>query len=124
MSTIVAVWRPGTLDQVEQVRHVAGLYDLTVTEVLLKRHLELLIEHHGPLVSLEMDTHAVPLDRFQHAESGVYLVGPMNGSIPKEVLDLGRVVQVETPRRYPLRPHVAAGIVLHDRYIQQIGEAA
>lgn len=117
--TFIGIWQPETDKEVLEVRHTAGLYKVEgVIEVWDQTQLEALLERlEANLVSLEMDAHAVPLAMFMHPLNPFYLVGPLNGSIPKEVLDLGRIVQVETAKQYPLRPSVAAAIVLHDHYL-------
>ena len=117
--TFVGIWQPQTDKEVLEVRHTAGLYAVEgVLEVWDQDQLEALLERLGsPLVCLEQDTHATPLGMFLHPFNAFYLIGPMNGSIPKHILDLGRIVQVETASRYPLRPSVAAAIVLHDQHL-------
>lgn len=125
--TFIGIWQPQTDKEVLEIRHTAGLYGVEgVLEVWDLDQLQALIDRLDvALVCLEVDTHAVPLRSFMHPLDPFYLVGPMNGSIPKEVLDLGRIVQVETGSRYPLRPSVAAAIVLHDHYVNtQIGASA
>ena len=121
--TFIGIWQPETDTEVLEVRHTAGLYNVEgVLEVWDQAQLEALLERlEANLVCLEQDTHATPLSMFLHPFRAFYLYGPLNGSIPKEVLDLGRIVQVETPSRYPLRPSVAAAIVLHDNYIEAGG---
>lgn len=117
MTLTIGIWRPGTAGEIQKMKHSAGLYGAGVVEVWDMDQLAGLVARlDSELVCLEMDTHAVPLGRFMHPASGFYLVGPQNGSIPRAVLDLGRIVHVETPVRYPLQPHVAAAIVLHDAY--------
>lgn len=118
--TFIGIWQPQTDKEVLEVRHTAGLYNVEgVLEVWDQDQLEGLLERlNSTLVCLEQDTHATPLGMFLHPFNAFYLVGPMNGSIPKHILDLGRIVQVETPSRYPLRPSVAAAIVLHDNYVE------
>ena len=122
----MGLWQPQTDKEVLEVRHTALLYDVQgIVEVWDQDQLEALLERLGTtLVCLEQDTHAVPLGVFMHPFDAFYLVGPLNGSIPRHILDLGRIVQVETPSRYPLRPSVAAAIVLHDNYIEAGGTAA
>jgi hypothetical protein len=124
--TFIGIWQPQTDKEVLEVRHTVGLYNVEgVVEVWDQDQLEALLERLGAtLVCLEQDTHAVPLGMFLHPFNAFYLVGPINGTIPKNILDLGRIVQVETPSRYPLRPSVAAAIVLHDNYIEAGGTAS
>lgn len=116
----VAIWQPQTEREVSEMKHTAGLYGAGVIEVWDCAQLHGLIARHGGLVVIEQDTHAVPLSNFHHPEDGLYLVGPMNGSIPLSIRDLGRIVQVETESRFPLKPSVAGAIVLHDRYTQKV----
>lgn len=104
------------------MKHTAGLYGAGVVEVWDEDQLRGLLSRLGAdLVVLEQDTHAVSLARFMHPANPFYLVGPSLGSIPREIRDLGRIVQVETAAPWPLQPSVAAAIVLHDFHITQIG---
>ena len=125
MTAAIGVFRPRHLSgEVGRVDHTAGLYGIQTIPLNSLMDVRLAADiRKAEIVLLEQDTHAVPLGRFIHPERALYVVGPENGSLPREVLDLGRIVQVETASRYPLKPHVAAAIVLHDRYTQ-IGEAA
>lgn len=125
----VGIWMPRTSDEVRKMKHSAGLYQAGVLEVWDIGQLHGLLARLGStLVSLEMDTHATPLGKFLFPERPFFLIGPENGSIPREVLDLGRIVQVEAPSRYPLQPHVAGAIVLRENYLArrdaQIGTPA
>jgi hypothetical protein len=118
--TFLGIWQPQTDREVRDIQHLAPLYGVEgVVEVWDVNQLQALTTRlDAELVCLEQDTHATPLGMFLHPFNAFYLVGPMNGSIPREVLDLGRIVQVETHSRYPLRPSVAAAIVLHDNYVE------
>lgn len=120
--TYIGIWQPQTTPEVDELRHMGGVYRVEgVVEVWSVYQLKgLLARLDAELVCVEQDTHAVPLGRFMHPTNPFYLIGPMNGSIPKEVLDLGRIVQVESPRRWPLRPSVAAAIVLHDQHLSAL----
>lgn len=70
------------------------------------------------VVALELDTHAVPLGRFDHPENVAYLLGPNTGTIPRDVLDrIGRTAYVETPGHRALDTSAVAAVVLHDRYV-------
>lgn len=114
----IGIWMPRTSEEVQKMKHSAGLYQAGVVEVWDVPQLQALLGRTGStLVSLEMDTHAVPLEKFLFPERPFFLVGPQNGTLPREVLDLGRIVQVEAPSRYPLQPHVAGAIVLRENYL-------
>lgn len=119
-----AIWQPHSDRDVTSLRHVSGLYGAGVIEVWDESQLSALVARHGALVALEKGAGGVKLETFNHPVSGLYLIGPHNGSIPAHVLALGQVVEVETPSRYPLQPHVAAGIVLHHRHVQLEGVPA
>ena len=107
------------------VKYTAGLYGAGVVELWDLEQVRALASRLGAEpVCLELDTHAVPLGQFHHPTDVLYIVGPELGTIPREVLDLGRVVKVETASPFPLKPSVAAAIVLHDHYLQQIGVPA
>lgn len=121
----LGIWQPTTTTEVAAIRHPAGLFGATVTAINNFETLMQISNSGVPIVSLEQDTHAIPLGRFMHPEGeAVYLVGPVNGWLPRHVLDLGRVVQVETSSRHPLRPSDAATIALYHRHMQLAGVAA
>lgn len=124
MTLNTAVWQPYTDRDVTDLRHVAGLYGAGVLEVWDLDQLRALVARHGSLVSLEKSSESVKLETFTHPPSGLYLIGPRNGSIPGTALHLGSVVEVETPSPFPLQPHVAAAIALHHRYVTMIGATA
>ena len=122
MTVTIGIWQPRTSEEVSKMKHTAGLYGAGVVEVWDEEQLLALTQRtKSNLVILEKDTHALPLAKFMHPDRPFYLVGPQNGSIPREVRDLGRLVQVETPSPWPLLPSVAAAIVLHDNHITTIG---
>ncbi len=90
-----------------------GVEDLVTHQMALPRHL---------WVPLELTTGATPLARFEHPEDVVYVLGPQNGTLPREALNLMETpVYVETDattdRPVLLTPTVA-GIVLHHRLVQ------
>jgi len=120
--TYIGIWQPQTDLEVNEVRHTAGVYRVEgIVEVWSVEQLTALTKRlDADLIVLEQDTHAIPLGKLWHPANPFYLIGPMNGSIPREVRDLGRIVQVESPRRWPLRPSVAAAIVLHDQHVTSL----
>lgn len=124
--TILAVWRPWSVGEIQALRNPARQYRLgQPVEIRTLAEIERLTTSRT-LVSLELDRKAVPLTKFTHPIGPtLYLVGPLNGSLPLEVLDRGQIVQVETAApSYPLRPEIAAGIVLHDRHVSRMGLVA
>lgn len=108
--------RPAATDTAKASRRVPhfryeNLADLTLVD--------------AELVAIELDTHAVPLGKFYHPRNALYLLGSENHGIPRNVLDqCGRIVQVETVKRWPLNVATAGAIVLHDRLRHDLGAAA
>ena len=69
------------------------------------------------LVGVEQGERAVPLDRYTHPHSALYLLGGESDGLPDEVLDrCDEVVAVPSPRPWSLNVAVAGSIVLADRY--------
>jgi tRNA(Leu) C34 or U34 (ribose-2'-O)-methylase TrmL len=66
------------------------------------------------LVAAEFTDDAANLVHFTHPERGLYLFGPEDGSLPKEVVTrCSRVVRI--PTRYCLNLASTATVVLYDR---------
>lgn len=77
------------------------------------------------LVAVELDTHAVPLHRFNHPENVAYLLGSENTGIPTDVLDrCSRIVKIETVKHWSLNVATAGAIVLYDRAWHQLRQGA
>ena len=81
-----------------------------------------LIEHlpHGcPLIGVELDPRAVPLDKFSHPERGLYLLGAEDNGLPPAVVDRCHyLVEIPALTHSSLNVAVAGGIVASHRYLQ------
>lgn len=133
MTLAVGIYQPRKRVEVDELRRVIRPYgvDLTfqiggfaaegISPVFPHRiflTLEQALDELGPITPIELDTHAIPLGKFEHSEHEVLMIGPNTGTIPRAVLDkLGRAVYVETPNRAILQSYIAAVLVLHDRYV-------
>lgn len=70
-----------------------------------------------PLVGVELDPRAEPLDSFRHPERACYLLGAEDHGLPKAVLDrCHSIVQIETPRPESMNVAVAGSLMLHHRF--------
>lgn len=120
-AAIVAIWRPTGLEEIHAVRNYAGIYRAGVLEVWDHEQLDgLLRRRDGSLVVLQPDIHAVSLTSFRHPYSAIYLLPPVGGYIPPDILALGTTLKVESPSPYPLDPAVLGAITLHDRYVESL----
>ena len=71
----------------------------------------------APLVGVEIDETAVPLDDFDHPLSGVYLLGAEDHGLPAEVLSAcHRIVSIPSPKPQSMNVAVAGSLVIYDRY--------
>jgi tRNA G18 (ribose-2'-O)-methylase SpoU len=69
------------------------------------------------LVGVELDESAVPIQRFNHPERAVYLLGAEDSGLSKQALDKAHQLVV-LPGKFCLNVAVAGSIVMHDRCVQ------
>lgn len=75
------------------------------------------LPHSCPLVGVELDERAVPLDTYTHPLRALYLLGAEDHGLPPAVLTrCHEVVQVPSPSPYSLNVAVAGSLVLYDRH--------
>lgn len=87
----------------------------------LIRHLP----HSCPLVGVELDERAVPLDTYRHPVRALYLLGAEDDGLPPAVLDrCHEVVQVPSPMPRSLNLAVAGSLVMAHRYWAATAEQA
>lgn len=117
-SSVVAIWRPDTTAEVDEVRDYAGLYRAGVVEVWDEAGLiEVMARRDSGLVIVDPGPHAVSLENLSHPENAVYLLRPLTGRVPQGLRDYYTTVRVETPADYLLRPSLAGAITLHHRFV-------
>lgn len=79
-----------------------------------------LVEHlpHGcPLIGVELDERAIPLNRFTHPPRAVYLLGAEDHGLPARVMSrCHQVVQIPGERDWSMNVSVAGSIVMYDRF--------
>jgi len=68
------------------------------------------------LVCVELTEGAEDLRTYRHPESGVYLLGPEDGTLPGAMLRQHDTVII--PGQYPLNVSMAATVVLYDRMLK------
>jgi tRNA G18 (ribose-2'-O)-methylase SpoU len=76
------------------------------------------LPHSCPIVGVELDPRATPLDRFRHPERALYLLGAEDHGLPPKVIDRCHYL-VAIPSALPrsLNVAVAGGIVVAHRYL-------
>lgn len=67
-----------------------------------------------PMVVVEIVEGAVSLPAFQHPERALYVFGPEDGSVPREIVDRAQHV-VSIPTRHCMNLAATANVVLYDR---------
>ena len=72
------------------------------------------IPYDCQLVGIEILSDAMPLKRFCHPERAVYLLGPEDGTLPRDVLELCQHI-VRFTSKHCVNVSVAGSIVLYDR---------
>ncbi|MGY1946616.1 RNA methyltransferase [Nocardia asiatica] len=82
-----------------------------------------LVEHLPkgcPLVGVELDERAEPLDKFQHPDRALYLLGAEDHGLPPAVLDRCHwVIQIESSAPWSLNVASAGTVVLRDRFLKR-----
>lgn len=70
--------------------------------------------YNCPIVVVDIVDGARPLPTFHHPERALYVFGPEDGSVPKDIIDRAQHV-VSIPSRFCLNLAAAANVVLYDR---------
>jgi tRNA G18 (ribose-2'-O)-methylase SpoU len=75
------------------------------------------LPHSCPLIGVELDGRAAPLDTYTHPDRALYLLGAEDDGLPPAVLDrCHQIVQIPTPVAHSLNVAVAGGLVMAHRY--------
>jgi tRNA G18 (ribose-2'-O)-methylase SpoU len=111
LGTVGRRYRHQASDTTKARRHVPLIHYATLDD---------LIEHLPdgcPLIGVELDPRAIPLDRFSHPDRGLYLLGAEDNGLPQYVIDRCHyLVQITTPSPNSLNVAVAGGIIIAHRY--------
>lgn len=71
----------------------------------------------APLVGVELDPEAVPLDSFEHPLQAVYILGAEDNGLPPEVMGAcHRLVVIPSPTPQSMNVAVAGSLVIYDRH--------
>lgn len=77
------------------------------------------LPHSCPLVGVELDGRAVPLDRFVHPERACYLLGAEDHGLTAAAMDrCHHVVRIPSARPASMNVAVAGSLVLYDRHVK------
>lgn len=99
--------------------HIPLFHHATIDELIER------LPHSCPLVGVELDPRAVPLERFHHPDRAVYLLGAEDHGLPPSVTDrCHHLVQVSSSVSWSLNVATAGSIVLHDRHTKQLARRA
>lgn len=100
-------FRKMSSDTVRGERHLPLFEFLTVSDFI--DH----IPYGCQPVCIELDKQARPLAQLCHPERAVYILGPEDGGVPKELIS--RYTTVQIPTVFCLNVAVAGSIVMYDR---------
>ena len=84
---------------------------------------ELSIPHDCVPVAVEVVDDSISLERYQHPASALYIFGPEDGSIPREIMARCRDV-VTIPGAFCLNLASAVAVLLYDREAKRLRNAA
>jgi tRNA G18 (ribose-2'-O)-methylase SpoU len=79
------------------------------------------IPKEAKLIGVELTDEAVSLEEFNHPRSAIYLLGPEDGFIPKEILQECDIV-LKFNSQLGLNVAVAGSIVLYDRHSKALAK--
>ena len=71
-----------------------------------------------PMVAVEIIDGAIPLPAFSHPERALYVFGPEDGSIPKDIVRRAQYV-VSVPTDYCMNLAATVNVILYDRLAKQ-----
>jgi tRNA G18 (ribose-2'-O)-methylase SpoU len=78
------------------------------------------LPHSCPLVGVELDPRAIPLDELVHPERALYLLGAEDDGLPPSVVDrCHHVVSVPCPTPRSMNVACAGSVVIADRFMQR-----
>lgn len=145
----VAAYRPKTSANVGSLWRTAGLFGAAFLGTVGHRYakqpsdtentaghtplmhyadLDDLLDHlpHGcPLIGVELDPRAIPLDSFQHPLRALYLMGAEDNGLPPAVLNrCHHIVQIPTVHPRSMNVACAGSIVLGHRHFQREADRA
>ena len=124
-ASTIAIWRPETIEEIQEVKVYAGLYRAGVVEVWDTDQLDALVRRRNSgLIVMQPDIFSTSLVNLNHPENAVYLLPPAGGQIAAHALLGATTVKIEQPGPYQLRPSVAGAILLHHRYTHLLQVAA
>lgn len=113
--TVGKRFRDQASDTTRSYRHIPMLHFLTLEDLV--SHLP----HSCPLVGVELDGAATPLDRYVHPERACYLLGAEDRGLPPEVMGkCVSLIQIDG-LRHCLNVSTAGSLVMYDRMIQKVG---
>ena len=76
-------------------------------------------EESVPIIGIELDLRAVPLQGFRHPKLAWYLLGAEDRGLPETVLSkMDSIIQVPSEKPYSLNVAVAGSIVIYDRMVK------
>ena len=95
-------------------QHVPLLHFASIDDLI--EHLP----HSCPLVGVEMDPRATPLDRFEHPQRAAYLLGAEDHGLSHTAIDrCHQLVQIEAGRPASMNVATAGSIVMYHRHVQK-----
>ncbi len=106
--TIGERYRHQCSDTTKAFRHIP-LYHYENYEDFLKH-----VPHSCPVVAVELDESAVPVEDFVHPERCIYLLGAEDGGIPKDIINRCQST-VQLMGDYCYNVAVAGSLVMYDR---------
>jgi len=76
------------------------------------------IPYNARLVCIENKGATRFLDKLEHPQQSIYLLGPEDSGLPDVILKKNIVVQIKSPKDFCLNVATAGSIVMYDRYVR------
>jgi len=129
-ANIGTLWRSATILEADFIFTIGKRYQKQCSDTMkTPRHIPLYhyddyedffkhIPYGCPVIAVELDEDAVPLEDFSHPERCIYLLGAEDGGIPKDILHRCKET-VQLQGKYCYNVAVAGSIVMYDRARQR-----
>lgn len=111
--TIGARYQHQSGDTMHTPKHVPMFHFDSITQ------LRNTLWNNCPIIGIEKDENAIPVQSFFHPEAGCYILGAEDHGLSEETISTcDYLVQIESNRKASLNVAIAGSIIAHSRFVQ------